>query len=135
MSDDSIDALLRFVVPDGGPPRITKAEIRHAGGAIARGAGRGGAYDLRAAELILQLVSITPTPAALEASEQHVAALKAALQPDFTGAVFLNFLDGEEALRRTRDAYQTATFQRLQAFKRQIDPTDRFQYGFAIRPA
>ena len=135
LSDASIEQLIRYVVPSGGPPLITKAEIRHAGGAIARGEEQGGAYSHRNADLILQLVSITPTPAALAASERHAAALKAALQPDFTGAVFLNFLDGEEALRRTQDAYSAGNFQRLQAIKRQIDPSDRFHHGFAIQPA
>ena len=60
---------------------------------------------------------------------------KRQLQPDFTGAVFLNFLDGEEALHRTRDAYSAENFKRLQVIKRQIDPSDRFHHGFDIQPA
>lgn len=135
LSDASIEHLIGYVLPVGGPPLITKAEIRHAGGAIARREEQDGAYSHRAAELILQLVSITPTPAAMAASEHHAEELKARLQPDFTGAVFINFLDGAEALRRTRDAYSPENYRRLQALKRRVDPDDRLHHGFAIQPA
>jgi hypothetical protein len=55
-----------------------------------------------------------------------------ALAPELTGGVYINFLDGEEALRRIRDAYSAENFQRLRAIKRQIDPGDCFRHSFDI---
>ena len=69
------------------------------------------------------------------ASISTAVCLKAALAPDLTGGVYINFLDGEEALRRTQDAYCAENFQRLRALKRQIDPNDCFHHGFDITPA
>jgi hypothetical protein len=111
------------------------AEIRHAGGAIARADQRAGAYSHRDARLSLQLVSMTPTPAAMAASKRYTDEIKAALAPDLTGGVYINFLDGEEALRRTKDAYSQANYGKLITLKQAIDPGDRFSFGFDIRPA
>ena len=135
LSDASIDLLIQYAKPGHGPSTITVTEIRQAGGAIARADRRAGAYSHRDAQLSLQLVSITPTPEAMVANKRYTDELKAALAPDLTGGVYINFLDGEEALRRTRDAYSPANYQRLQALKNQIDPGDRFSFGFDIRPA
>jgi hypothetical protein len=134
LSDASIDALVRYVTTGAGPRLITLAEIRLAGGAIARAGASMSAFSHRDARLSLQLVSTTPTAEAMAASQRYGDELKAALAPDLTGGVYINFLDGEEALRRTQDAYTAANFQRLQKLKRRVDPGDRFHHGFNILP-
>lgn len=86
LDDATLETLMRFTVPQGGPPLIVMTEVRHIGGAVSRGDAGRAAYSSRDAELLLELVSITPTPEIGAAARAHIAAMKEALAPAIRGA-------------------------------------------------
>ncbi len=135
LSDAAIDTLIEYGVSVDGSSPLVVTEIRHTGGAIARGDKNAGAFGNRDASLVLNLIGATPTPEARERMERHTQAMKDALRPAMTGGVYLNFLDGAEAADRTQDAYLPDSYRRLMAIKASYDPENLFRFGFNIPPA
>lgn len=133
LTDDAIDVLVRGGVPHEGPLPLVFIELRHAGGAIARH--DSGAFSHRDGVFNLFINGLTPTPAASAAFTRHTDAIKAHLQPVMTGGVYLNFLEGEEARRRTRDGFSPEAYARLAALKASSDPSNRLAYHYAFEPA
>jgi hypothetical protein len=133
LDDATLETLMNFTVPQGGPPLIVMTEVRHIGGAVSRGDVGRAAYGNRDAELLLELVSITPTPEIGAAAHAHIAAMKAALGPAIRGA-YMNFLEGEEAHERLAEGFSPETLQRLRALKAAWDPENRFCHSFRIDP-
>lgn len=133
LDDDTIQTLIAQTFVTGGPPPLLKTEVRHAGGAIARAAGDN-PYSHREAQLALQMVGMAPSPEAKQGVLAHIAAFKAALAPHLTGGVYLNFLEGDEARARTRDAYDPAAYQRLTTLKAQFDPDNRLRFAHDLTP-
>ena len=115
-----------------GSSPITKTELRHAGGAIARVDTQASAYGNRDSTLILNLIGMVPTPEARQKLAQYNAEFKQALLPHLTGGVYMNFLEGDEARTRTQDAYAPEAFQRLTTLKAQYDPDNRFRFSFDL---
>jgi hypothetical protein len=76
-----------------------------------------------------------PTPEAGIALRQHADQVKRALQPDLTGGVYMNFLDGEESRQRVRQGYTPAAYPRLTTLKSVYDGENRLAYAFNITPA
>jgi FAD/FMN-containing dehydrogenase len=134
LSDRANETLIRFALPQGGPPPIVFTEVRHIGGAVAGGDAGGAAYGNRDAELLMELVSFAPTPEAARSIRAHIAAMAEALGPDLTGGVYMNFMEGREAQTRVADAFSPEAFRRLQALKAVWDPDNRFRYAYAIAP-
>lgn len=134
LSDEAIDTLIKYAVPTGQPPKLIFAEIRHAGGAIARVSKSESAYGNRDAQFSLQMVGIAPTPEVHQAVQQYISAFKAELQPALTGGVYMNFLEGKEKWDRTKDMYASENYQRLQALKAKYDPDSVFNRSFNIQP-
>jgi hypothetical protein len=132
IGDETVDVLIRYTAPRNGPPMLAFAEVRHAGGAIARVDPQSAAYGNRDAQHILQVVGGAPTPEVHEALKQHIAQLKRALTPHLHGGVYLNFLEGLEAREATRAGFSQETYQRLQALKAKYDPTNRFSHSYDI---
>ncbi len=135
LSDEAIDILIRHVGPGNGPSPVVFAEVRHAGGAIARTNSRANAYGNRDASLLLQMVGVTPTPEAHRQLSQYTGQIKAQLRPYLTGGVYMNFLEGEESQQRVADGFSPETYQRLAALKAAYDPNNRLRSGFNIQPA
>lgn len=131
VSDEVIDVLVQRVV--GGP--VAFAEIRHAGGAIARVPADASAYSNREAHFLLQMVGMTPTPEALSAVRHFTDDLKETIRPSLTGGVYMNFLEGEESRQRIKDGYTPEKYARLAALKAKYDPENRLSYSFNIAPA
>ena len=100
LSDETLATLIEYGAATRGPLPLVVTEVRHAGGAITRIDPQSSAYSHRDAAHVLNLIGMTPTPEAQVAFRQHVAHFKQALQPHLTGGVYLNFLEGEEALAR-----------------------------------
>lgn len=135
LTDDAIDALVRGGVPQNEPLPLVFIELRHGGGAIARYDGEDAAFSHRMGVFNLFINGLTPTPEARDAFTRHTDVIKAQLQPVMTGGVYLNFLEGEEARRRTQDGYSAEAYARLTALKTAFDPTNRLAYSYDIRPA
>ncbi len=132
LSDEAIDIVIRFGVSVNGSSPIIKTEIRHAGGAIARGDAHTSAYGNRDSELILNLIGMVPTPEARQALEEYNTSFKQELAPYLTGGVYMNFMDGEEARARIKDAYSPEAYEQLMTLKAKYDPENRFRFSFAL---
>ena len=130
LTDDAIAARVRGGVPQSGPLPLVFIELRHAGGAIARH--DGAAFSHRDGVFNLFINGMTPTPETQAAFTRHAEAIKAQLHPVMTGGVYLNFLEGEEARRRSQDGFSPEAFARLAAIKAAVDPTNRMAYSYAV---
>jgi FAD/FMN-containing dehydrogenase len=75
------------------------------------------------------------TPDMETAFRQLVAQMKQALQAHLTGGVYLNFLEGEEAVARSRDGFSPEAYRRLQALKAIYDPENRFSHSYDLTNA
>lgn len=134
LSDEAIGIISRYVASQNGPPPILMADIRHAGGAIARVDPNTAAYGNREASLIMQLVGLTPTPEAEQGFRHYTTQFKSELQRYLTGTVYMNFLEGEESSERVKDGFSPEAYRRLTDLKATYDPDNRFSFGMNISP-
>ena len=134
LSDEAIDLLIRYAYGSGdsGPSPLVLAEVRHAGGAIARVKPESNAYGNREASLLLQLLGMAPTPEAYRHLQLFTRELKQYLQPFLTGGEYMNSLSGEESQQRVENGYSPDAFRRLKALKAKYDPENRLRSGFNI---
>jgi hypothetical protein len=134
LSDEAIDTLIRFTLPQGGPPALTVVEVRHAGGAISRVEQNAAAFSRRDAELVLFCVGMAPTAEASARLLEYTNRMKQELAPALTGGVYMNFIHGKEARERTSDGYSQEAFRKLQAVKAKYDPENYFRFSYDIAP-
>jgi hypothetical protein len=134
LSDEAIDTLIRYALPQGGPPVLTVVEVRHAGGAISRVPQEASAFSLRDAELVLFCVGAAPTPEAFIRVGLYLGQMKQELGPALTGGVYMNFVAGQEARKRTKDGYHPRALRALKALKASVDPQNTFRYSYDIAP-
>jgi hypothetical protein len=133
LSDETIDTLIEYGLTNNG---LVVSEVRHVGdGAISRVSKDFDAYSNRDASLVLELISMTQDSQHWEAMEAYSTAFKQALAPHLTGGVYINFLEGEERVKRTKDAFTAENYARLQAIKAKYDPANFFSHSFNIPPA
>jgi hypothetical protein len=132
LDDETVETLIRFVVPQGQPPVLAFAEVRHAGGAISQVDPQSAAYGNRDAVYSLQVVGAAPTREIHATVKSHVANMKDALSSHLHGGVYLNFIEGAEAREATKKGFSVDTFQRLQMLKEKYDPRNRFSHSYAI---
>ena len=136
LADNAIDILVGATQPEPGkPPTLLLTELRHAGGAIGRGAVDAVNNRGRSGEFLLEMVGVPPFPEAglwIEAHQRHT---RAKLSPYVTGAAYLNFTEGTEKQERTASAFSPASAARIAAVKAQLDPSGRFSHGFALPSA
>jgi hypothetical protein len=135
LSDEAIDVLIQYGFGEDGATPLVFAEVRHAGGAIARTPERASVYGNRDASLLLQMVGVTPTPEAHHHLQQYTDQVKDRLQPILTGGVYMNFLEGAESQQRIADGYSPEAFRRLRELKAAYDPHNRLRSGFSVPPA
>lgn len=119
-----------FVV--GGPPPLLFAEIRHAGGAIARVDATSSAYGNREALPSLEMVGLAPTPEIAAALEAHAGAIKDALGGSRTGGAYLNSLEGHEKRTSAASALGTASAERAARLKAAVGPDNLFDRGLDL---
>lgn len=134
LTDDVIDILARALFEADGPSPLTLAEVRHAGGAIARTPDYPAAYGYRNHQLVLELNGVAETEESLAALHAFAAATQAQLAPRVAGRAYLNFLEGEERVRRSSEAFPPETWERLKNVKAAYDPQNVFSHGIAITP-
>lgn len=134
LSDAAIETIVSYGLGQGGPSPLIFAEVRHAGGAIQRVAAKTAAYGNRDAELVLSLISLTPTPDAYQQLVTYVGQFMDDLQPYLTGGVYMNFLEGVESRQRIQDGLAPGGYKRLAHLKAQIDPNNLLRYSFNVPP-
>ncbi len=130
LSDATIDALVDGFESVGSP--YSSVLIEHLGGAVARVEPETTAFGMRDAAYDCVIM---PAWTELAESDTHIAwadALWQAIQPDSTGAVYVNYL-GDEGEARVRAAYG-ANHARLATIKAKYDPTNLFCVNQNIQP-
>jgi FAD/FMN-containing dehydrogenase len=132
LSDETLATLIQYGAAINGPLPVVVTEVRHAGGAISRVDPHANTYSHRHASHVLGLIGATPSPEAQIAFREHVTHMKQALQPHLTGAVYLNFLEGEEAVKLSRDGFSPEAYRHLQALKSLYDPDNRFSHSYDL---
>lgn len=132
---DDVVALLAGATFDGnGPSRLTAAEVRHAAGAVARAPEYPSAYCHRERRHVLRLVGHLPSLDQQPALAGFMRQLHAALAPHTASGAYLNFLEGDERVRRSAEAFTPAVWQRLREVKTAHDPANVFGHGVGITP-
>lgn len=133
LHDNVIDIVVDAVVPQPGhEPLVLFAELRHAGGAM-RGNAASAANDRgRSGELLLHFVAVPPFEHAIYAMDAHLRQTREKLAPYVTGAVYPNFLDGDDRRTRAVNAYSEHHLARLRRVKAALDPGNRFAFGFGF---
>lgn len=135
IDDAAIDSMLAHFDVD----RLPKSEamkvvqIRVLGGAMARVPSDATAFSHRSANLLFAFATAGFDPADISAHRQWVDSQVRVMLPHATGT-YLNFLD-DEGDARLRQAYSTASYQRLANVKRRYDPNNLFHHNPNIAPA
>ncbi len=132
LSDETAETLIQFALPQGGPPLLIFAEVRHAGGAIRSVAADSTAYSHREREHLLSVIAFTPTPEVHAAAASHIAAMKNALGAHLNAEVYMNFLEGADAHTHSRQGFSPEHYQRLTALKAKYDPQNRFNHSYEL---
>lgn len=132
LTDDAIEAMVRYATLQEAQLPLIFLEVRHLGGAVTRQDENGSAFGHRDAELLLELVGLAPAPPVFAALTAYADQLKAELAPALTGTVYMNFLEGEESVARVRDGFTPEKFARLVELKAKYDPDHVFNRAIAI---
>ena len=123
--DAIIDSMSRATSPGA------MIQLRALGGAMARVPAGATAFAHRSARVLFAIITVFEGPA-----EPHVAWTEAVfdtIRPHATG-VYSNFL-ADEGDSRLREAYPSATYERLAEVKRRYDPANLFHLNQNIAPA
>lgn len=131
LDHDAIDAILAAMAQATSP--TTMIQIRMLGGAMARVPSDATAFAHRNARVMLIIITQYEDPATEPEHRAWTVALHDVLGANATG-VYSNFLESEGE-ERIREAYPTATYERLADVKRRYDPNNLFRLNQNIRPA
>jgi len=113
--------------PEG---RATMTQLRVLGGAMGRVPADATAFAHRGSPVMAAVLAAVPTTR--EEAESRAQGLLDRISGNATG-VYSNFL-GEEGQARVHDAYPRATYERLVAVKRRVDPENVFHANQNIKP-
>jgi FAD/FMN-containing dehydrogenase len=131
LDDEAADIIFEQMSAPTSPLAMT--QIRALGGAMARIPADATAFAHRGANVMISLLTVFQDPAELPIHEAWTKEYFAALAPKANG-VYSNFL-AREGEARIREAYPTATYERLADIKRRYDPSNLFRMNQNIRPA
>ena len=108
-------------------------QIRVLGGAMARVPATATAFAHRERRLMFMTSRAYGAPADEADAAAWIDGMAGVLRPLARG-VYANFV-GDEGEARVREAYPAATYERLAAIKRRVDPSNLFRLNQNIRPA
>jgi FAD/FMN-containing dehydrogenase len=131
LSDDVIHTIVEEAVAIISP--MTLVQVRVLGGAMSRVATDATAFAHRDKQALVMATSIAPASTDDEPGRARIERIWQALQP-YANGVYVNFL-GNEGEWRVHEAYPPATYARLAALKRIIDPTNLFHLNQNVAPA
>ena len=132
LGDDTIDELVRASFPTQGAPLLVQTELRHTGGAVARGSAYPAAFGNRDAAILLELVGVTETTADIAAVRGLVAEVEERISDDLTGGHYLNYVEGDDRRHGVARGTPAGSLERLAALKARLDPQDLFNHGLAV---
>jgi FAD/FMN-containing dehydrogenase len=130
LPDQAIDVLLDHAARMEDP--LSLLLIGQLGGAVAGPDAGATAFAGRDAAFFYHSILLWDDPAHDEARRAWARSLGAAMHP-YTSGVYVNFLE-DEGHDRVRDAYPAATYERLVALKRAVDPDNVFRLNQNIPP-
>jgi FAD/FMN-containing dehydrogenase len=130
---DDQDAKAIFEYLHSSTAQMAALQVRVLGGAMARVPVDATAFAHRNRKMMVNVAALYDNPAETEMHENRVSKLAALLQKGEKGA-YVNFL-GDEGEERVREAYPSATWERLRKVKAQYDPTNLFRLNQNIPPA
>jgi FAD/FMN-containing dehydrogenase len=133
LSDEAVDTLINYTLPQGGPPALVFSEVRLAGGAITRREADWSAYSNRDGQFIWMSIGFPMNPDVAAMVENHITEMRSALGDCLTGKVYMNFLEGEESHRRAKDGFSEPSFQRLREIKARYDPGHLMRFGYDLK--
>jgi FAD/FMN-containing dehydrogenase len=129
LDDETIDTILREMAVVGSAG-MAFTQIRVLGGAMADVPVEATAFAHRDAKVMVSILATHDDDRTT--ADAWVGRYFEALEPKTTG-VYSNFLD-DEGESRVRDAYPSATYERLVDVKRRYDPSNLFRRNQNIRP-
>ncbi|RSM65253.1 FAD-binding oxidoreductase [Kibdelosporangium aridum] len=129
LSDSVRHALLAEITDTRSP--VTVVEIRHWGGALADPPPDHGPATPRGAHFSIVAVAPELSAQTIPAAQDRLARLAGVLEPETTGAAFLNFLSDTT---KTRTAYRPEDYARLARLKRIHDPDNVLRFNHNIPP-
>lgn len=128
--DDLVDHFERVPSPQ------TQIIVERLGGAVGRVARDETAFDHRAAPFNLLVMSAWPHVEGDEENSAWARQTWEAMQPQFSGGVYVNYLgrEAEEGADRIRAAYGPEKYERLVQVKTKYDPQNLFRMNQNIKP-
>jgi hypothetical protein len=122
LPDAAVAAVIEAVGP-GSANRLTVAELRQLGGALARPDPDGGALSSLDGDFLILGLGLDEDPSTWAGMREDAARLLEALAPWATGREYLPMLDDRSDSRK---AHPPAVHARLAALRRSVDPTGLF---------
>ena len=127
LSPQAIDELVAVAGPGSGSPLIS-VELRHTGGAMARGGDDHGALATMDGSLCMFAVGMAIDENVTKALAEQIERVEGALRPHEAGT-FLNFA---EQRIDVADAFPDSTYPRLQKVRAELDPDGLFRANHEI---
>jgi hypothetical protein len=132
LTDEAIDTLIAHFATVPSP--MSGVALEPFGGAVGRVAADETAFPHRRALHSLVIIGMWTDPAASTTNIQWTRELWNAMQPFSSEAVYVNYLDTDDA-DRVQAAYGATTYQRLQLVKQKHDPGNFFRVNQNVGPA
>ena len=132
LGDHTITELLQATFPEDRPPLLVQTELRHAGGAIARGTAHPAAFGNRDAAILLELVGVTESDSDVAAVRALIRSVENSIAADLTGGHYLNYVEGGDRRHGVARGTTPGAYQRLAVLKARIDPDNLFNHGLDV---
>jgi hypothetical protein len=133
LSDGAIETIIRHATDRTTP--LVMTEIRHLGGAIARGSSENVSVSNRDAQFYVTMGGPVFVPQLFAPLKAAIEAYRRDLQQHASGGVYLNFAAAGESHHRAKDAYSPETYQHMLALKAKYDPENQFRFSYQLVPA
>jgi FAD/FMN-containing dehydrogenase len=127
VTEGDIATLLELVGPGSGS-MLTAVEFRQLGSAFREPRVDGGAFDRIDADFAFLMIGAVGGPATADYHHDTMAAVRDALRPRDTGFTSPTFVESHHQPSRTFDA---ATYDRVDAVRRRVDPDGLFEPGIS----
>ena len=121
-------AIVRAAEMDGTAPLIS-VEVRHLEGALGRPDPNGGVLSHFEAPYVMYSVGVAPVPAAVQATQARIAAIRSAAAPWLSRSSYFNFA---EAGVEGSSLYPAGAYERLTEIRSELDPDGVFRAKHTI---